>query len=125
MTIVVPRLSPESTTPLSLVSSNSSTVAPFSPEPLIVRPDVCFVMLSVWMLLSSAAAKSSPVGAVATVSTVTETADEPRLMLPAKSVTVAVTLNVPSPWALIVPDETARVALPAVISLPVRTCAIV
>ena len=62
-TVVVPRLSPASTTPLLLASSNSVTVAPFSPEPLIVRAEVFLVMLSLlFEPVSSAAARSRPVG---------------------------------------------------------------
>ena len=51
-------------------------------------------------------------GAVgATVSTVTDVAVELALALPAASVSRAVTLNVPLPWAVIVPAGTVTVAL--------------
>ena len=60
-------------------------------------------------------------GAVgATVSTVTEIAVELMLVLPATSVSRAVTSNVPSPCAVIVAAGTATVALPARMSLPVN-----
>jgi hypothetical protein len=55
--------------------------------------------------------RSNAVGAFGTtVSTVTETASEFTLGLPAISVIWAVTLNVPWPWRLIVPKGTVTVA---------------
>ena len=56
----------------------------------------------------------------ATVSTVTDVADELALALPAASVSLAVTLNVPWPCAVIVPAGTVTVALPARMS-PARS----
>jgi hypothetical protein len=47
----------------------------------------------------------------ATVATVTELAGEVGLTLPAASISVAVTLNVPLPCAVIVPAGTVTVAL--------------
>ena len=52
----------------------------------------------------------------ATVSTVTDVADELTLALPATSVSRAVTSNVPLPWAVIVARGTVTVALLAEIS---------
>ncbi len=52
----------------------------------------------------------------AAVSTVTDVADEFAPALPAMSVIRAVTSNVPLPCAPIVPDGTATVALPPVMS---------
>ena len=47
--------------PLLLASSNTVTVAPFSPEPEMVKAEVFLVMLSVESVpVSSAAAKSKP-----------------------------------------------------------------
>ena len=60
-------------------------------------------------------------GAVgATVSTVTDVANELALTLPAASVSLAVTLNVPLPCAVIVARGTVTVALPARMS-PARS----
>ena len=60
-------------------------------------------------------------GAVgATVSTVTDVAEELALALPAASVSLAVTLNVPWPCAVIVPAGTVTVTLPARMS-PARS----
>jgi len=74
-TVVVPRLSPASMTPSLSTSSNSATVAPVSPlRQSSGRP--CFlVMLSeLDVPLSSAALRSSAVGAATVVSTVMSSA---------------------------------------------------
>ena len=79
-------------------------------------------MLSVLLdPVSSAAARSRLVGAEgAVVSTVTEKLDELALVLPAPSVSFAVTLNVPLPCAAIVVAGTVTVTLPATMSVPSR-----
>ena len=53
----------------------------------------------------------TPIGDMYGVSTITEVAVEFELALPAASVSVAVTLNVPSPCAAIVARDTVTVAL--------------
>ena len=69
-TVVVARLSPASMTPSLSMSSNSSTEAPVSPRPSMVRAEVFLVMLSEALVpavpapeVSSASAKLSAVGA--------------------------------------------------------------
>jgi len=78
--------------PLEVAPSKSSTVLLASAVPEIVRADVFLVMLSeLETPVSSAAAKSSPVGGVgASVSIVTRKFAEAPLVLPAASVAVAV-----------------------------------
>jgi hypothetical protein len=78
------------------------TVAPSSPDPVIVRPDVFLVRLSLLVpavptpKVSSVAARSSAVGAATVVSTITLKTLDAVPVLVARSVAVAVKLFVPS-----------------------------
>ena len=104
--------------PSEVVPSNNSTRALASAWPVIVRAEVWLVTLSVLSEpLSSAAAKSRPVGAAGGVaSTVMASAADAALTLPAASIALAVIertpaasvtsrLNAPVPLAVVVPSE--------------------
>ena len=104
--------------PSEVVPSNNSTRASASACPVIVKPELWLVTLSALSVpLSSAAARSRPVGAAGAVaSTVMASAADAAPTLPAASVALAVIerapaasvtsrLNAPEAFAVVVPSE--------------------
>lgn len=122
-TVAVPRNSPLSIAPSLLASENSVTIAPVSPEPPMVKPLVFLVMLSVLddPESSSSSARSSPVGLVGAVMSMTSSSlvmSVPTLF--AASVAVTETLYVPAVSA--VSSSLAKVHVPSTLFVAVLVC---